>query len=493
MLRICRGVLAALIAATAVPARAADAADLLKYAPAQANAVVVINMAAILATPRAQKEGWAKADHTEFLAGAVPVNPNIERVVVVKEVRPHAAGRGRAFAIAATKAPVDMDRLARLTGGTAETAGGEPVVITPLGSILFPLDKSVLGVAWTDTKQDVARWARVARASTTSPLSPYLNAAVFNYTRHHVLIALDTEDLFDARQASMAIGRTKAFAGDKETADAIQRFVTGLRGVVFAVTVTADGLSASVKFDSNVVRKINPDAFKTFVIELLARNGATFDDLPAATATAEERSVTLRFKLSDPELARLMGLFLPPLPRVSSADQVPVTPAGVNATATLRYVQAVNRILDDLKRQTGKNRDYNRTITWHDAAANRIDTVSVLNVDPVAVDYGVGTSGRLRAIADSLRGVPAQMAELEGQIYSSSSSRGLMFTPAGPRIMYGVGGGSTNAPQIQQRQAAVIKQDQSNREKLWDQIDRQRAEVRRVLAEKYKIDTEGRK
>ena len=39
-----------------------------------ANAVVVVNQTAILGSPRAVKEGWAKADHTEYLAGAIPIN-----------------------------------------------------------------------------------------------------------------------------------------------------------------------------------------------------------------------------------------------------------------------------------------------------------------------------------------------------------------------------------------------------------------------------------
>ena len=52
---------------------AADATDLLKYIPPQANTVAVINVANLFASPRATKEGWAKLDHTEYLAGAVPL------------------------------------------------------------------------------------------------------------------------------------------------------------------------------------------------------------------------------------------------------------------------------------------------------------------------------------------------------------------------------------------------------------------------------------
>src|SRR4051812_35635000 len=170
----------ALAALAATPARAADPPDLLKYLPARANAVVVINLDAILASPRAVKGGWGKLDHTEYLAGAIPINPRIARAAVAKELHPHAAARGEAFAAVWTKQPLDADKLVKMTSGEAVTAGGEPAVVTPRGSVLVPLAADVLGVAWTDNRQEVGRWAKAAKAATASPLARYLNAAAYN-------------------------------------------------------------------------------------------------------------------------------------------------------------------------------------------------------------------------------------------------------------------------------------------------------------------------
>jgi hypothetical protein len=495
---VSRGCAVVVLSAFAAPVRAVDPDELLKYAPARANAVVVINVDALLATPRATKEGWAKADHTEYLAGAVPVHPRLERIVVAKEVHPQAPAQGAVFAVAAAKKPLNLDYLAKATGGQATTLAGEPAVGTPNGSVLIPLDKQLLGVAWSDSRQDVARWVRSARGVTASPLSRFLISSVHNLAKpHHITIALDTEDLFDARQAGLAVAQTQALAGDEATAAAVEKFAAGLKGVVLTVDVTADGLTAAARFDSSASGAVPAPAFKAFVIEALARNGAMLEDLQAATAKATPGSVTLSFKLSDPELARITSLFLPPVPNLGAADVIAVTPAGVSPAATRKYILAVNRIVDDLKLQNKKAKDYEKTSVWHAAAANKIEALSVLNVDKMAVEYGLGTAARLQAIADSLHGVPVQAAILESKAYvigymprtSVLTGRGVRFNPwlaAGPQSV------QTNLPQIREQQAEVIKKDQENRGKLWDQIERQRSEIRRAMAEAYKIDTEGK-
>ncbi|MDB5310139.1 MAG: hypothetical protein JWO38_4341 [Gemmataceae bacterium] len=491
---VCGLLTVAVIAMSAPAARSADPADLLKYAPNQANAVVVINVEKILSSPRAVKEGWAKLDHTEFLAGAIPVNPHIERTVIFKEIHPHTPAGGPTFAVAATKHPVDIDQLVKLTGGEATTVGEEPAVLTPNKSLLIPLDKQLLGVAWSDNRQDVTRWVRAAKTATASPLARFLNATVRTIgMRHHVLIALDTEDLFDGEQAGVAVALTKALEGDREQAAAVQKFVAKLKGVVLTVDITTDGLAAALRFDSAATTvKVKPEAFKAFVLETLARNGATTEDLRAAAPEAAAGVVTLRFKLSDPELARIMGLFLPPLPALSS-EGIPVAPAGVSPEATRKYVQAVNRILDELKQQNKRARDYEQTALWYDVAANRIETISVLNVDKAAVEYGLGTAARLRAIADSLRGVPVQISMVESKAYAVTYYRGgLIWSGRRPGIM-AVPVQESNLPTIRQQEAEVIQRDRENREKLWAAIDQQRSEIRRVIAEKYKIDTESTK
>ena len=483
----------ALLAATAAPAGAVDPGDLLKYAPGHANAVVVISPQRILASPRAAKDGWAKIDHTEILAGAVPVNPHLEYVVVVKDFHPRSPAGGPAFALASARQPLDLDQLVKLSGGQRCSICDEPLVMTPNKSFLAPFEPQLFGIAWTDNRQEVGRWLRAAKVSRASPLAPYLNGVVRTLgPLHHVVVGLDTDELFDREHAGVVVALSKALAVDQAGAEKVQQFLAGLRGVSLTVDFTTDGMAAALRFDSTAqLVKVNPELFKQFVLETLSRNGAMTEDLPVAAAAAGEGFVTLKFKLSDPELAQIMALFLPPLPNVSS-DAVPVAPAGVTPAATVKYIRTVNRVVDDLKQQTKRARDYERTALWYDAAANRIETLSVLNVDKSAIEFALGTAGRLRAIGDSLRGVPIQLNQLDSQVYSFTSYRGGLYWAGRGRV--GISASpytQTNVVSIWQQEAQAVEQDRQNRAALWSAVDSLRPRIRSEMADKYKIDVEA--
>jgi hypothetical protein len=477
------------------PATAADPAELLKFIPKPVNTIAVVNVAAILSTPRAVKEKWAQQEHAEYLAGAIPVHPSVERYLLAKEVSPYLPAGGEVLAVVPLNKPVDLARFAALQHGHTDELAGELLAITPQGSVGVKLADKILGLARTENRQDVARWVRYAKTASVSQQSRYLNAAVFNVgTRNHMLIAIDTEDLFHPKQAGLAIARSQAFAGNRAEADAVEAWLSRLTGARFTANITNEGIAAEVRLDSAAPARVDPNAVRALLIEVLEKNGAILEDLGAAVARAEGNAVTLTFMLSDPELARIMGVIAPPATGVG--ETIAIAPTGVTEEATRRYFQAVNRILDDLKAQNKRAKDYTKTAVWHDTAANRISTLSVLNVDPLVVEYGLGTAGRLQAIADSLRGVPVQVATAASEAYiigfmprtSILTRGGFRLNPwlaAGPQSI------QTNLPEIAKRQDEIIRKDAENRGKLWDQIDHQRSDVRRQVAEKSKIDLEA--
>src|SRR5262249_25436274 len=130
-------------------ANAQEAFDLLKYIPPQANAVAVINTASILSSPRAQKDNWAKMEHTEYLAGPVPLTPLVQRMIIAKEMNPELPGMGGTLAIMPVTVPVELDKLAKKTGGTETTVAGEPAVLSPTGVYYFKLGEKLIGTVRT--------------------------------------------------------------------------------------------------------------------------------------------------------------------------------------------------------------------------------------------------------------------------------------------------------------------------------------------------------
>jgi hypothetical protein len=481
--------LALLVAAAATrPAPAAvDAEDLARFLPDQFNTVAVLNVRAMLASPRAEREGWGKADAKEFLAGAVPVHPSVQRIMLATEITPSRPGFGPTVGVIPLREAVDLERLAKLHGGEVTTIGEDEVVACPDDvNYLFPLADNVVGVMRTDHKPDVGKWIKHAKDSRRSPLSVYMNQSIFRSGRtNHIFVGIDTADLIGEKKARALVALSPSLK-DNPDAAAIQTFLTGLRGLRFTANIRNDGIDARILVDGRVEPRFKPEAFKNLFVEVLERNGAMLEDVVGATPTIEARSVILTFKISDADLSKVLSIFSIPLHSIG--DDVPVVPNEISPDATRRYFRAVNQQTENLRRRGINLDDLGRTALWHETAANRIESLSVLNVDPAAVAFGRGTAGRLHLMAASLAGLPLKGQELDNKLYAVVSPH-----------MHGMGWGwggfgtgqmitQTNAPQIIQKKQQLIRDDTDSRNRLWKQIDDERAKVRAALREKYSGD-----
>jgi hypothetical protein len=481
----------AFLAVVAPAAAAADPIDLVKYIPTPVNTLCVVNVGQILSSPRAVKGKWDQIDHTEYLAGAVPVNPNVDRILAATEFSPSHPGRTGTVAVLSTKRPVDMAKLAAGVGGVVTTAGGEPAVTGPLGTTFVKLGDQLVGAVTTEHKPEVGRFAKAAKAATVSVQSAYLNAVVNNDgLRHHILFVVDVDDMIGPKDAENAVALTDLAKQDKAAAAAVQEFVAGMKGVRIAASVVEQGIAVVVRLDSAADLKVHPDWVKAFVMATLNRVGISLEDLPAAVAKTGEKNVTLSFRLTDPELAYLMALVLPPAAAMGGHDAIPVAPQGVTLAATQKYFKAVNQVVDDLKQKNKKATMYNETAVWHDAAATKIETTSPLGVDPIALEYGRATAAYLHSLADSLRGVPLQASVLASKTYyyveQGPSFRYVPFRGVGFDLWNRPTATYTNLPEMQSKLYEEVKKDAENREKIWLKIDAERPSVRVKLNEKFK-------
>lgn len=476
-------VLAAALAATPAPAVEGD--ELAKYLPESVNAVAVLNVRTILRTQRAEREGWAKGDQMEFLAGAIPIHPSVERILLATEFAPHRAGDAPTLAVIPLREPIDLDKLAKLRGGEITSIAGEDVLVCPDDvNYLVPLADNVLGAIRTDHKPDVAKWIKHAKDARRSPLSTYLTAHLYRTGRpNHVFVGVDTEDLIGPKKAKALVALSPALK-DNPDAAAIETFVGGLRGVRFTANIRNDGIDARIFLDGRTEPRFKPQAAKAFVTDLLERNGAMLEDVIGATPTIDARSVVLSFKINDADLAKVLSVFTLPVHNIG--DEVPVVGADVNPDITRRYFRAVNQITDGVRRRNVNLDDLGRTALWHETAAHRIEALSVLGVDPAVVAFGRGTAGRLHIMAGSLAGLPVKGQELDDMVYAVVSPH-----------MHGWGWGGfgtgqmvtqTNYPEIMMKKQRLIRDDADARAKLWKQIDDERAKVRTAMRAKHSGD-----
>lgn len=462
--------------------------EALRLAPAGYNTVTVINVSAILRSPRAVKEKWAEKDHTEYLAGAIPFHPSAQTVVATADFRLNGKESGPRAVIVPTRKAIDLAAVAQATGGELTSVADEPAVATRNGLYLVKLADDLLGGLRADHRQDVGRWVRAVREKKSAAPSRYLGEAVSTLGTSHIQIAVDVEDMFTAKDVTTALAFSPVLDRDPKTAAAVTQYLAGLRGVRLGVALSDSTIRLVIALDSSAQPGVRPEVLQAVVTDLIERAGAGLQDLRAAKPAVELNRFTLTLNVTDDELAHITGLVLPPPPPTGDVTKVAVASGAVTREATATYVQAVDRVVDELRKRHRAATDYDRTALWHDTAARRVAGLSVIGVDPRAVGYAHGTAQVLHDIGESLRGVPAQVNQLQQQAYYVDTTLpavlwypgwGIRFTPY---WMWHVGSVSTNLPEVRAKQAEVIAGDKENRARLWDMIDSKRGELTAALS-----------
>lgn len=204
------------------PATAADPGDLLKYIPKPVNTIAIVNVKAILSTTRATKEKWAQQDHPDYLAGAIPVHPSIERILFAKDLSLEDPAGGVVYAVVPQTEPLDMEKLAAAHNAHPERVDGEPLYVAPGGIIGVKLSDNLLGVARIDSRQEMARWVRHCRKAASSNQDKYIQSVAFGAgTGHHILIAIDMNELFHPKLAAQSVTESRVLSADAKEADAV--------------------------------------------------------------------------------------------------------------------------------------------------------------------------------------------------------------------------------------------------------------------------------
>ena len=138
-----------LFAALSGPAPFAQAGppikDLLAYFPEGTNAVMRVQVADIVKSPRGLREKWGQRQNVEYLAGSIPLHPNIERIVVGTNFQPHRREPGWSISLIPTAKEVSLDSLAARMQGKIEEMGDDKIITTRQFGYFAQLTPEVLG------------------------------------------------------------------------------------------------------------------------------------------------------------------------------------------------------------------------------------------------------------------------------------------------------------------------------------------------------------
>src|SRR5580704_7390663 len=152
--------------------------DLMLRVPGGANALVLIDVDAFYSSPMAVNKGWKATFERKWSEQPILLPPEAKRFVLASHLDPLNNLRSDwETAVVELGTPVPMTTIARAEGGYLDTIDSTPVAWTPSHAYFVEFDKQLLGVAYPDDRQAVARWITLTKTGQSAPLSPYLKAA----------------------------------------------------------------------------------------------------------------------------------------------------------------------------------------------------------------------------------------------------------------------------------------------------------------------------
>jgi hypothetical protein len=483
-------------------ARAGPSDDILKNAPANTNAVVLIDVKKAFASGVAKKAKWEDDAKASGYGGLGFVPPGAERIAIAGEVNFTTMTRDFQVGFVQMRDVPSFKALAAREGGLVDEIAGRAAVVSPREVYFTQFPGQVLAGVYPGDRQYIARWLKAADAKKLGALAPVLKPAVDAADAHTITIALDLEDVVDRAAVKLGLSVSPVVAKQKDvTLGNLSAFVCTVKGLTFTADV-GDRIDAriTIEFQVDVLYK---KFLKDLFLELLDAYGIALGGTENWEATFNEKSLTLSGQLDPADLKRLVSLFA--FPRPDLEPEMPGANDQPNAGATQRYMSAVTAILNDLKglkeppNQTDQN--YAKTATWHDKAAAQIEHLGRRNVDPLAADAAFAVAKNLRAIASSLRGVPIELTAANDKAYSVVTGGNSYVRPVwGPQwhpYWGGWWGGyrqwvheplqvQTNLGQVFEERAKAISGDKKRRIEAWTKIDDTLSEARRKLGDKYK-------
>lgn len=478
----------------AIPLLAAHAAaagpydSLLKVVPSTANTLVLINSEAIFKSPAAQALEWSKKFADRFRAGATSIPPDSKQIVIAGSTNTRSFTRDWQVALAAVPQVPNPATVASREGGTVDEINGRFAALSPHQVYFTTISEKETATWYPANRQLLAHWIRnlkTAKEREAPVLSPYLQQVANGAGNEaSMVIALDLTDAFDYAGIRSWLEDSRTLVTNPGiNRDGLAKMIAQMRGITLGVNVT-DKLEASLRVDFAVDAAIHKTVLKDLLLEAFEDEGMSLGDLGSWETTFEGKSMILKGSFDPTMMGRLLTPFeFPQEEEGSSAAKPGDKPS---AEATKKYFKAVLACIEEVRTMKDK-KDYVKTATWHENYARKINQISVRNVDPEAVKFANGTAARLRAIADSLKGVPVDVKSLQSGAYAvvSYGGRG----GYGWRGRWGGGGFppslDTNLPQTNAAISKVVADSQKTRDDIWSQIENTTVETKQGLNLKY--------
>jgi hypothetical protein len=362
------------------------------WLPAGTNAIVALNVDALLRSPLGAKEGWADRWTDCYEAGPVAIIPGTQRMLAGAFVKQGLQDADWRITIMELAEPLQLEDVGRSQGGYPEKVWDKMCVCSPT-AYFVSLDPKTLASYTPANRQSVFNWVCDKPVGVASANLRGIVSGLGGST--HIVMAMDVTEQYSASGIRSNVGMNPLSRIDPKTdLDRLAHALAGIQYVALSVKVT-DKMQATtivqVASDGEWLGKIA----KSVVPEILDRGGISLPELDSWTVTAEARRITLAGEMSVDSMRDLLSIT--GLRTTTKPVKVSDDPAMI-AKASRTFFRTICASLDSYP----KTASYDRITTWVKRETAKIERLPLVNVDPELVAWSAEVTKRMREAMMSL-------------------------------------------------------------------------------------------
>ena len=405
----------------------ADVSQLVTRVPQRSNAVVVIDVQTVLASPMARQENWGESRRHAQTSGMIGVPSELNWFLMAAEIDFEFMQPIWEIALAQMPKRPTMKEVAEYSGGRLDRLAGTEAVERPNDSYVVAYGPKIVGAMSPANRQQVIRWVRQSQAKKSPDLSPYLADAVDFVQRKqaHMVLGFDLAGLLAADEISKELPNSEVVEDSSLEPSALAETLASIQGVRMEI-VFKDSPQATLRVTfENDATALEPIA-GTLLAEILAKHGARMQDIPKWKVQAVRNELLFSGTLSESGLRRVISVLSGPVgPWTKPAGYTSAeTAKSAMGETSQRYFQSVTGYLDDLfVDNVTQPQSLYQVEVWMERYARQIENLDTSGVDPDVVTFADDVVIRLREIGNSLQRAQQRSDLRESTMWNYGRSR----------------------------------------------------------------------
>jgi hypothetical protein len=496
------GIIAVPFPARAQPGNSRVFGDLLKRIPAQANALMLVNLDGLFDSPMGRREQWREKAVQDF-QNRFGLAAEFSKIAVAVGLDFNSMQERWKIGMVQLRhdVPIKLENRAAHEGGYVETIENMPVAWTPRGFYLFDFPDKIIGLVAPTDRQGVVHWIQTALDHPRNFPPGFADRAIFRADAGaQIVLAFNLADAISAKEVEPWLNTIDVIKKTNTEPKLLAPRLASAKSAFLVVSVD-QGINGNIRIDFDRPVDYTAPIFRELILHMLEDYGADLPEIKTWTLRFDKKTnaAEMEGRLSVESVRKIVSLaHLPSLtpersfsPGASTRSPAPApakaepkaTPRGETRTASSSsdvlnasqaYFRSVASLIEGLK---GTERPtYRSTKLWYDRYAKQIEELSILGVDKDLLDWGAQVARTLREMSTGIN------------YYAQNQKYNVASDPNGVYVGYGywsANSRSYDASVIRKQSDAMMSVDLDKR---WQALEISIADMRRKMVEKYKVD-----